>query len=185
MTSTFTDYFIGDNYQVNNIYTKGLLLLSLTVMGNFVAETLGCSTQKLLSKSRTAKLAVVFFLIYFTVNLTAGIDGAESNPFKQLLAAGMLWLVFIIFTKTTVIYKSIIFVSLCLHYILGNFNQYYKEKNINEYINIITVADKSLLVIIYVTTVLGFINYIIKEKSEHKRFSWYKFFIGVDRCKNI
>ena len=68
MTSTFTDYFIGDNYQVNNIYTKGLLLLSLTVMGNFVAETLGCNTQKLLSKSRIAKLVVVFFLIYFTVH---------------------------------------------------------------------------------------------------------------------
>jgi len=185
MSSNFTDYLVDPRYQVNNIYTKGLLLLALTVMGNFVAETLGCSTQKLLSKSRVAKLSVVFFLIYFTINLTAGIDGIVSNPIHQLLAASVLWVAFIIFTKTTVIYKSIIFISLCLHYTLGNFNKYYEEKNINDYINLITVLDKSLLVIIVVTTIIGFISYVIKEKQEHKRFSWYKFFIGVDHCNNI
>ena len=62
MNNTFTD-FVNNTYHVNNIYTKGLLLLSLTVMGNFVAETLGCSTQRILNKSRVAKLTVIFLLI--------------------------------------------------------------------------------------------------------------------------
>ena len=184
MNNTFTD-FVNNTYHVNNIYTKGLLLLSLTVMGNFVAETLGCSTQRILNKSRVAKLTVIFFLIYFTINLTAGIEDVQTSPLNQILAAAVLWIAFIIFTKTTVVYKFIIFISLCLHYILGNFNKYYQEKNINDFTSLITILDKSLLVVIFITTILGFINYIIKERSEHKRFSWYKFFIGVDHCKNI
>lgn len=185
MSKTFTEYFADEKYEVKNIYTKGLLLLALTVMGNFVAETLGCNTQRILNKSRIAKLTVIFFLIYFTINLTAGIEGVQTNPLNQLLATSVLWIAFIIFTKTTIVFKLIIFISLCLHYILGNFNNYYHENNINDYIPFITIIDKSLMVIIFITTILGFIDYIIKEKSEHKRFSWYKFFIGVDHCKNI
>ena len=80
---------------------------------------------------------------------------------------------------------KIIFISLCLHYILGNFNAYYEQNNINDYDTLISILDKSLLFIIAITTIIGFINYFIKEKREHKRFSWYKFFIGVDKCKNI
>ena len=185
MNNIINDLVVNENYQVNNIYTKGLLLLALTVMGNFVAETLGCSTQRLLNKSRIAKLSVIFFLIYFTINLTAGIDGVITNPITQLIAACALWLLFIIFTKTTTFSKQIIFISLCLHYILGNFNAYYEQNNINDYDTLISILDKSLLFIIAITTIIGFINYFIKEKREHKRFSWYKFFIGVDKCKNI
>ena len=54
-----------------------------------------------------------------------------------------------------------------------------------KYNNIIEILDKSLVIIIFVSTIIGFISYVIKEKREHKRFSWYKFFIGVDHCKNI
>ena len=56
---------VDNTYNLDDSYTKGLLLLSLTVMGNFVAETLGCSTQKLLNTNRIAKLSIIFFLIYF------------------------------------------------------------------------------------------------------------------------
>ena len=79
----------------------------------------------------------------------------------------------------------IVFTCLCLHYLVSNFYKYYKDNNINDYNNVIEVLDKSLVIIIFLSTIIGFVSYVIKEKREHKRFSWYKFFIGVDQCKNI
>lgn len=171
-----------DTYNINNVYTKGLLFLALTVMGNFVAETLGCSTQRLLTNNRIAKLSVIFFLIYFTLNIAADIDGKQMHPLRELGMAFILWIAFIIFTKTTVLYKIIIFISLCLHYVLGNFNTYYKNIHDSTYIDLIKIIDKSIVFIIITTTIVGFIKYILKEKREHRYFSWYKFFIGVDKC---
>ena len=49
MSDNFILKTVDNTYNLDDSYTKGLLLLSLTVMGNFVAETLGCSTQKLLT----------------------------------------------------------------------------------------------------------------------------------------
>jgi hypothetical protein len=171
-----------DTYHINNVYTKGLLFLALTVMGNYVAETLGCSTQKLLNTNRIAKLSVIFFLIYFTLNIAADIDGKQMHPLKELGMAFILWIAFIIFTKTTVLYKIIIFISLCLHYVLGNFNTYYNNINDSTHNDIVKIIDKSIVFIIIITTIVGFIKYILKEKREHHKFSWYKFFIGVDKC---
>ena len=169
-------------YHMNDIYTKGLLFLALTVMGNFVAETLGCSTQKLLNTNRIAKLAVIFFLIYFTLNLTSDIDGKQMHPFKELGMTFILWFAFLIFTKTAVISKSIVFLCLCLQYLLGNFNKYFIDNNISDYNHIIAVIDKSLIVIIFITTIIGFLKYVQKQNQQHSKFSWYKFFIGVDNC---
>ncbi len=176
---------VDDTYSLDDSYTKGLLLLSLTVMGNFVAETLGCSTQKLLNTNRIAKLSVIFFLIYFTLNIASGIDGKKVHPLTELKMTFLLWIAFIIFTKMGKVNTIIVFTCLCLHYLVSNFYKYYKDNNINDYNNIIEVLDKSLVIIILISTIIGFVSYVIKEKREHKRFSWYKFFIGVDHCKNI
>ena len=167
-------------HTINDNYTKGLLLLTLTVMGNFVAETLGCSTQKLLGTSRMAKLLVIFFLIYFTLNFTT--DTTNIHPFDEIKMTFVLWILFIIFTKMPAVSTGIVFICLCLHYVLSNFYKYYNANNINQYDNLIFFIDNIVLFTIFITTVIGFITYIIKEKREHKRFSWYKFFIGVNKC---
>lgn len=173
---------VNEVYNLDDTYTKGLLLLSLTVMGNFVAETLGCSTQKLLTTNRIAKLSVIFFLIYFTLNIASGLDSKEIHPFKHIIMTCFLFLAFIMFTKMSVVNTVIVFTSLCLHYILSNFYKYYRDNGINEYNTIIEVIDKLLISTIIISTIIGFITYVKKEQQEHKRFSWYKFFIGVDKC---
>ena len=42
----------------------GLFLLFLAISGNFLAETLGCQTQELLTNSIIAKQIMTFFIIY-------------------------------------------------------------------------------------------------------------------------
>ena len=52
----------------NDEYIKGIFLLALGVSGNFVAETLGCQTQKLLTESMLAKQSVILMMIYFAID---------------------------------------------------------------------------------------------------------------------
>ena len=114
--------------------------------------------------------------------ILASQDGKKVHPLTELKMTILLWVAFIIFTKMGKVNTIIVFTCLCLHYLVSNFYKYYKDNNINDYNNIIEILDKSLVIIIFVSTIIGFISYVIKEKREHKRFSWYKFFIGVDHC---
>lgn len=177
--------FTQHDDKMHDMQTKGLLLLALTVMGNFVAETLGCSTQNLLQHNRLAKLAIIFFIIYFTINVGSDWLGENIHPLYQLGASIVLWIIFIIFTKTTVLFKSIIFACLCLQYLLGNFHKYYNSNNNTDYVNYIDIANKGLIIIIIMSGIIGFVKYILKEKKEHKDFSWWKFFVGVDHCDHM
>jgi len=60
--------------KANNIM-NGVLLLILAISGNFIAETLGCKTQKLLTENMLAKHVVILFIIYFSLGFAS-----ESNP---------------------------------------------------------------------------------------------------------
>ena len=103
-------------------YSKSLLLLALAVMGNYVAETLGCETQYLLNNSMFAKHLCIIFIIYFTINISS--DEA-INPIKEMKSSLFLWILFILFTKMNIYFTIIAFSLLCLHFILGNFENYY------------------------------------------------------------
>ena len=59
----------NENYM--NDVIKGIFLLVLAVAGNFVAETLGCKTQKLLSENMYAKHLVILLILYFAIGFTS------------------------------------------------------------------------------------------------------------------
>ena len=46
---------------------KGIFLLILAISGNFIGETLGCKTQKMLRENMFAKQMVVYLIIYFVL----------------------------------------------------------------------------------------------------------------------
>ena len=45
---------------------KSIFLMLLAICGGYVAQTLGCKTQKILTENMYVKHIVVFSLIYFT-----------------------------------------------------------------------------------------------------------------------
>ena len=58
---------------------KATLLLVLSVSGNFLAETLGCQSQKVLG-NMVVKHVLILFMIYFTIDFTQR-DQDIINPF--------------------------------------------------------------------------------------------------------
>ena len=159
-------------------YSKSLLLLSLAVMGNYVAETLGCETQYLLNNSMLAKHACIIFIIYFTINISTD---ESIHPFIEMKKSLILWFFFILFTKMNIFFTIVVFSLLCFHFILGNFIEYYKKEDEN--IENIEKIRNKIYPIMAILILIGFIHYFLKEHKEHlRKFSFEKFLFGVKKC---
>ena len=157
-----------------------LLLLLLAVMGNYVAETLSCQVQNVLTNSMVAKSVVIFCLIYFTVTLTSE---TIVHPSKTLMQATVLWLSFIIITKMDIYFSTMIFILLMYIFILSNYESYYKQtknKEMEMLMNKNIIIGKKVFIGV---SCIGFITYFCKQYKEHPDFSFFKFIIGVPKCK--
>ena len=104
---------------------KGIFLLILGVSGNFVAETLGCKTQKLLTENMFAKHFIIYLIIYFALGFTSS---NNIHPADLAKYSFFIWALFLLFTKMTLPFTITTFVLLALLYILHSFIAYYKHQ---------------------------------------------------------
>ena len=201
--------------QINsNIYFIGLFLLILLLTGNFVAETFGCTIQKLFHKNQYVKHIAILFLIYFTVNLD--IFNFENNNPNKVLSTFIIWILFILFTKSTLIFTVINFIIITIIYILY-YQKYklFKNNKINSKTNanILTNSNNNtkiednnkkfdinyenelknlnnyinwLSIILTIFLIIGFYNYLMQQKSIYKKkFNIITFIIGKSSCSSF
>jgi hypothetical protein len=169
---------------MNNIIDyNALLLLLLAVMGNFVAETMGCQTQKLLQNNMIIKSLIIFSLIYYTTNFTSK---TIEDPKIRLYHSFRLWIGFLLFTKMNSFFTIISLILIMIVYYLDNLIKYETKNNKNKkdtekYLRIQKILEKILIVFI----LIGFTLYFIKQYREHKKFSIVKFLFGVTKCQSL
>ena len=160
-------------------YTAGLFLLILSVSGNYIAETLSCSTRYILTHNMLAKQIMILFMIYFTINFTSD---TVIEPVKQMKNAFCVWLFFLMFTKMNIYFTIAAFILLTVLYTLKNYKSYWKqEKNEKLYLytdGISKIVEATMLI----TVILGFLIYFIKQHREHKKFDYLKFILGKVNC---
>ena len=101
----------------------GLFLLFLAISGNFLAETLGCQTQELLTNSIIAKQIMTFFIIYFTIDYS---DDAIEAPYVKLTKASLVYVFFLLFTKMDLKPTILVFVLLFVIYLTNSYKNYYE-----------------------------------------------------------
>ena len=80
-------------YKAQNTLIRllSIFLLILAVSGNFVAETLGCKTQKLLTENMFAKNIIIILVIYFALGIT---NKNNINPLINMYTAIIIWIFF-------------------------------------------------------------------------------------------
>ena len=172
----------------------GLFLLLLAISGNFIAETLGCQTQKLLTESIMAKQLMTFFIIFFTISYSnKDIDSPQSKLTKASLVYGF----FLLFTKMNLTPTIIVLVLLVGLYIAGIYKNYYNalynqkhSKNDirphQENIKQITKIQRITMIGIIAVIISGFFLYYKEKRIEYNNsFDFAKFIFGVVKCKKL
>lgn len=159
-------------------FVKAIFLLLLAVLGNFVAETIGCGTQRIMSKNMVYKHAVIFCMIYFTLGF---VDSAAPHPGYQLLSAAAVYAMFVCFTKMENYMTGMALFILMANYMFGNFARYYRDKGV---MGLGAGAiEKILFVLLNATVLFGFGQYALRQRREHaKHWSTAKFWFGVPTC---
>lgn len=179
-------------------YIHGIFLILLSIVANFLAPTLSCRVQRVLTSSQWMKYIVVLCLIYFTVNFTNG-DNNES-PFIMLGQSFLILIAFILFNRMEFFAIVIVFLSLTLIMFVDNWISYKKDKtkkiekkNINtldikqkhhnSYILLMENIKKILTIVIGIVMIIGVGTYLIRQRREHsKDFSYITFFLGNPNC---
>ena len=175
-----------DEMYMNNI-VKGLFLLFLAVSGNFVTETLGCRTQQMLSNNMFAKHLAIFCILYFTIGFASG-DKAPQHPSEIFKMCGIIYVLFLLFTKMDMIFTTIAIGLLTGSYVNYTFINYCeqvtpKDKTRIEYHKKI---QHMLYIFILGVILVGFGLYYMKQRKEHyKTWSNTAFLFGVNKCDSL
>jgi len=170
---------------------KGLFLLVLAISGNFIAETLNCKTQKLLSENMYAKHLISLFILFFSITLFNG-----EEPLKIFIKTISIYILFLLFTRMNLMFTIIVFILLTIYYISGLYLEYYikesekeSEKESDKYLEKIKKLHKTKelitkMILVFILT--GFTLYFQKQYNDHhKNWSTTKFIFGVRNCNSM
>jgi hypothetical protein len=169
------------NQLIDKNIIKGIFLIILAEYGNFVADTVGCNTQKFLSENILAKQFIIIMIIYFSINFTSDTD---VNPTINIIKALLVWCGFLMFNKMNLTFTITAFVLLVTVYIIDNYNQYYKiqKKNTDK----LDKIQQYIYILIAVLTISGFLIYLSKKYVEYKDvWSNIDFIFGKNSCSSM
>jgi uncharacterized membrane protein YdjX (TVP38/TMEM64 family) len=166
---------------------KATLLLILSVCGNFLAETLGCQSQKVL-ENMFVKHLLLFFMIYFTINFTQ--TGIVVNPIINVFKASIVWIMYHFFTHMDLVPTIIVGLLLMILFFISNYRTYInesasvKKEKAEKIDNALKFTQKILWIILVITILVGSSLYYFEKKKEYgSKFNPLKFIFGVKKCK--
>jgi hypothetical protein len=166
---------------------KGVFLLFLAISGNFIAELLGCRTQKLLTSNMYVKHSIAFLILFFSL----GFLSTESpvNPLTTFVNSLIIYITFLMFTKMDIIFTFLAIGLLMLMYILNMYSNYYEELGKKENDSKLKEKSKSLTKSTNIISgmtglliIIGFSLYCFKQSEEKENFSLLKLIFGKVEC---
>lgn len=162
----------------------GVFLLLLAVSGNFIAETLGCKIQKLLSTNMYAKNAIILLITYFSLGISNGDDIVP--PTENMKNALLIWGAFIIFNKMNLTFTLVAFSLLSVKLLMHNYIEYYKKTGDTTKANTLEKYYNHMFNLNIGIIITGFVMYFMKQYKEYnKNFDIFKFLFGTLKCKSM
>lgn len=174
-------------HSMRMVMIQGIFLLILAVSGNFVAETMSCQAQKVLSENMYVKHGVIVMITYFSLGFASGEE--NISPVELFKQAVSIWAFFLMFNKMEMYFTAMVVVMLTTLLICKNSITYYEkedaEKN-KEIIKTLTHTMDYLFSAITLTTIVGFGLYFKKQHSDYfSTFSYTTFLFGTPKCSNF
>ena len=175
-----------DKIQLENAL-KGIVLLLLSIFGNFIAETFGCQAQKFLSENMFAKHITVVFITFFAISFS---QKEAVHPISLVYTTLLVYVLFVLFTRMSFTFTVIVFCLVVAYYFNNTMIQYYsrleKTSSATEESSMIKklkLYQNIFLIVIITTIVIGFLLYFQKQLKMHRNdWSTVKFLFGVNTC---
>ena len=166
---------------------RGIFLLILAVSGNFIAETLGCKSQKLLSENMYVKHIILIFILFFSIDFVK--SDSRMHPKYILSMTAFVYILFIMFSRMNIHFTLFIFLLLMALYTNQTFINYYtkltddvSKKKAERLINI----QNKCYIFVIILLIIGFIDYFMKQYKDHKKnWSTLKFIFGKPSCDSM
>ena len=149
-------------------------LLILIMFSNYLYEIFPRGLDKLFKNNILIKHFLVFFLIFFTLEL---VDNNNVSPLENFYTSIIVYVFYILFTKSNVYFSLIIILLLATNFILIKEKEYLKNKG-DDY----KYLDESINILFYIVLVILFISsivYLNKQLKEQKNFTIYKFIFST------
>jgi hypothetical protein len=169
------------------IQLKSVFVLYLIVACNFLANTFGCKTQRLLNNNMYVKHLVGFLTLFFFITIvTATTDTQDENIFfKKLSAAVILYVIFIASTRTKGIFFNIFLSLIGANFLIHTYIDTLDKEKFRERIDKLRLYAKWLNRLALVILVIGVIVYTMEKRKEYKgEWKTSKFIFGNVTCKN-
>ena len=167
---------------------KATLLIVLSISGNFLAETLGCQSQKILG-NMYVKHILILFMIYFTIDFTQR-NQDVINPFINILKALVIWILFHFFTHMDIIPTVVVICLIMVLFFISNYRHYISEKrkttndNLENTDKRLKLVQTILFIAVISIILFGSTVYYLEKRKEYKsHFDIFKFIFGVKKCK--
>jgi len=164
----------------------GIFLLIIAVSGNFVAETLSCQFQRLLSENMIAKNLIVLMIIYFSLGFASSQE--LTHPVFLMMQSVTIWVFFLLFNKMDMAFTIIVLIGLFMILVMKNFADYYRkiEGGGSEVASILSGAMNNAFAFICLVVIMGFLLYLKKQYTEYQRsFSFVTFLLGNTKCSSM
>jgi membrane protein insertase Oxa1/YidC/SpoIIIJ len=162
---------------------KSIFLMLLAISGGYVAQTLGCKTQKILTENMYVKHIVVFSLIYFTSSVLS----ENKHPNKNFINTVTIYSLYLVFTKMSIEFTLGVLFLLAVNYFISTYIKYYESTDIEkEKVKKLKDIQNKLSIISLISILVGFTLYMRKKYNEYgKEFSLKTFIFGVLKCDGL
>ncbi len=171
------------------IMASPLFIFYLIISGNYLAQLFGCKVQYILSHSQLMKHIMGFLTMTFFVVFSDSTMGLQRDTGVKLMYALMLYVWFVLSTKTHWVFTGLLMLILGVIYIMQVYKSDIDEKNKSGEMqgrsDMLVKWEKRLQVMAMVVTAIGFLVYVGDKSIEYgDNWSWYEFFKGEVSCKH-
>lgn len=168
---------------------RGLFLLFLAILANFLGPTMNCSFQKRMQDNALWRNIAVYGLIYFTINFTSQ---GDSHPFILFGYAFLVYVLYLLLIRQSLIGVSVGLFCIFLIFVAAQVIAHYRKKKDNDSENIATcdrwihastVFIRVVSCVLLISLTIGFLLYAKKQKKDHPfNFDWTVFLFGSNTC---
>jgi hypothetical protein len=178
-----------------------IFLIYALVTSGYISEILSCQMRNFLQNKWYARHILAVILVFAFIMFEGGWDfdkdredqesnnWASGNTLHSLVIAFIIYLVFLISSKSKLIPNIIFFTLLFFLYVINTYREYQLRRGeINQSTNNnIIIFEKIIFSIIVIVFVIGFIDYYYYKKKQHEKkndFKWFDFLVGTNKCND-